>query len=77
MSKDKFECENCGRIILKNPDGEEYWVSSYGRESCSSCLFHPLNVLNDVYNAKTFSAAKTIISDFNDEFDESFLHNDS
>ena len=63
-------CESCGNVLHK---GDKFWSSTGGLILCEECIWYPLEVLKEAYNAKTFAKAKAIIKEFDDECDGSFL----
>lgn len=66
-------CEFCGKGLTKE---DKIWKSSWGTLVCEDCMFYPLAVLKNVYEAKTLAKARKIIEDFDEGCEDSFLTED-
>ena len=66
-----LECDSCGKKLRK---GSKFWSSTDGRTMCEDCIWYPLDVLKEAYDAKTLEIARTIIKEFDDNCEVSFLN---
>jgi hypothetical protein len=64
-------CEFCGKGLTKD---DKIWKSSWGTLVCEDCVFYPLDVLKEVYEAKTLKEARGIIEQFDEGCENSFLN---
>jgi hypothetical protein len=71
--KNQKECVYCGKIFESN---ECYWINPEENLACIACVEESFSILKQVFNAPNFEEAKKIISDFDENFDDSFLDED-